>query len=67
MTLNRFLSQSDNKCLLFFWALKNPKDFLWTEKCPEVFEKLKHHLAQLSWLSSSILDEALSLYLTTTN
>lgn len=39
------------------------KNFIQTDECYEAFKKLKHHLAQLSQVSSSILSETLSIYL----
>jgi hypothetical protein len=40
--LNRFISQSINKCLPFFKILR--KAFTWSEKCEEAFGKLKEYL-----------------------
>ena len=41
-TLNKFISQATDKCLLFFKVLK--KVFQWTDKCKEALMKLKDYL-----------------------
>jgi hypothetical protein len=59
--LNRFVSQSTNKCLSFFKILR--KAFEWFEECEQAFKQLKKYLASPSLLSQTILEEALYLYL----
>jgi hypothetical protein len=45
--LNRFISQSTDKCLPFFKILR--KAFTWSEKCEEAFGKLKEYFT-CTWL-----------------
>ena len=47
VALSRFLARSGDRCLPFFRALKNPKNFQWTTECEEAFKKTKQHLASL--------------------
>ncbi|XP_065007665.1 uncharacterized protein LOC103992979 [Musa acuminata AAA Group] len=61
--LSRFLSRSGDRCLPFFRALKNPKDFQWTVQCEEAFTQVKRHLANLPRLASVVFGEKLSVYL----
>ncbi|XP_009385521.2 uncharacterized protein LOC103972866 [Musa acuminata AAA Group] len=61
--LSRFLSWSGDRCLPFFRALKNPKDFRWMVKCEEAFGQVKQHLANLPRLASVAFEEKLSIYL----
>nr|XP_009411185.1 PREDICTED: uncharacterized protein LOC103992979 [Musa acuminata subsp. malaccensis] len=61
--LSRFLSRSGDRCLPFFRALKNPKDFRWTVQCEEAFGQVKRYLTNLPRLASVILGEKLSVYL----
>nr|XP_009392748.1 PREDICTED: uncharacterized protein LOC103978625 [Musa acuminata subsp. malaccensis] len=63
--LSRFLSRSGDRCLPFFRALKNPKDFRWTAQCEEAFGQVKRHLANLPRLALVTLEEKLSVYLAT--
>jgi hypothetical protein len=41
-TLNRFISRSTDKCLLFFKILR--KTFEWLDECEEAFSQLKKYL-----------------------
>ena len=43
--LNRFISQTTNKCCPFFQLLQKWKDFQWTEECVTAFEDLKQYLS----------------------
>ncbi|GKV06894.1 hypothetical protein SLEP1_g18713 [Rubroshorea leprosula] len=40
-TLHRFIARLAKKCLPFFRALREPKDFQWTDECQQAFEELK--------------------------
>ncbi|KAL0713405.1 hypothetical protein Bca4012_020383 [Brassica carinata] len=42
--LSRFISRLSDKSHAFFETLKNPKDFLWTEKCEAALQELKVYL-----------------------
>jgi hypothetical protein len=59
--LNRFVSQSSDKCLPFFKVLK--KAFSWTEECEQAFGELKTYLANPPLLSRPMEGEILYLYL----
>ncbi|XP_064940576.1 uncharacterized protein LOC135594082 [Musa acuminata AAA Group] len=59
------LSRSGDRCLPFFRALKNPKNFQWMTQCEEAFEQVKQHLANLPRLASVSFGEKLSIYLAT--
>jgi len=59
--LNRFISQSTNKCLPFFKILR--KAFTWSEECEEAFGKLKEYLTNPPLLSRPTEWEILYLYL----
>jgi hypothetical protein len=59
--LNRFMSQSTDKCLPFFKTLK--KAFEWTDECQQAFEELKKYLTEPPLLSPSKQGEELYLYL----
>ncbi|XP_064987296.1 uncharacterized protein LOC135626034 [Musa acuminata AAA Group] len=61
--MSRFLARSGDRCLPFFRALKNPKNFRWTTKCEEAFKQMKQHLASLPRLASVSPGERLGLYL----
>ena len=59
--LNRFVLRATNKCLPFFYMLKNP--FEWTAKCQLEFEDIKAYLSFPPLLSPSQPGEELFLYL----
>ncbi|KAK3020028.1 hypothetical protein RJ639_004988 [Escallonia herrerae] len=61
--LSRFLSKSAERCLPFFKALKNIKNFEWTDECQTSFDKLKEYLTSPLLLSKPILGEDIFLYL----
>ncbi|KAK3022018.1 hypothetical protein RJ639_045179 [Escallonia herrerae] len=65
--LNCFLSKSAERCLPFFKALKNIKDFEWTAECQASFEALKEYLASPPLLSKPVVGEELFLYLAVTD
>ena len=45
VTLNRFISQSVDRCRPFFQLLNKWKGFEWTEECALAFQQLKEHLS----------------------
>ncbi|KAK3012405.1 hypothetical protein RJ639_012054 [Escallonia herrerae] len=55
--------RSAERCLPFFNALKNIKNFEWTAECQASFEALKEYLASPPLLSKPIAGEMLFLYL----
>ncbi|KAL0341379.1 UNVERIFIED_CONTAM: hypothetical protein Sradi_4654700 [Sesamum radiatum] len=59
--LNRFISRSSDRGLLFFKVLK----IQWTPQCQEAFEKLKEYLASPPLLTKPKDEETLYLYLAT--
>ncbi|KAK3003723.1 hypothetical protein RJ639_019794 [Escallonia herrerae] len=59
----RFLSKSAERCLPFFKALKNIKNFEWTTECQALFDALKEYLASPPLLSKPVSGEELFLYL----
>ncbi|KAL0430566.1 UNVERIFIED_CONTAM: hypothetical protein Sradi_0682600 [Sesamum radiatum] len=61
--LNRFISRSSDKGLLFFKVLKKVDGFSWTEQCQAAFEDLKKYLASSPLLTKPKPDETLFLYL----
>ncbi|KAK2998279.1 hypothetical protein RJ639_022952 [Escallonia herrerae] len=61
--LGRFLSKSAERCLPFFKALKNIKNFEWTAECQTSFEALKEYLTAPPLLSKPLAGEELFLYL----
>ncbi|KAM6567285.1 hypothetical protein CsatA_026413 [Cannabis sativa] len=61
--LSRFISQSTDKCILFFNILKKCQKFEWSEECEEAFKKLKEHMAKTPVLSEPVHGEDLLLYL----
>ncbi|XP_059428515.1 uncharacterized protein LOC132162275 [Corylus avellana] len=58
--LNRFISQSTDKCLPFFKILRIA--FEWSEECEEAFDQLKKYLTSPPLLSRVVPREALYLY-----
>ncbi|KAL0399752.1 UNVERIFIED_CONTAM: hypothetical protein Sradi_2318500 [Sesamum radiatum] len=61
--LNRFISRSSDKGLLFFKVLITIERFSWTEQCQAAFEDLKKYLASPPLLTKPKPDETLFLYL----
>ncbi|KAK3003400.1 hypothetical protein RJ639_019395 [Escallonia herrerae] len=59
--------RSAERCLPFFNALKNIKNFEWTAECQASFEALKEYLASPPLLSKPIAGEMLFLYLAVTD
>ncbi|GKV26689.1 hypothetical protein SLEP1_g35945 [Rubroshorea leprosula] len=62
-TLHRFIARSAERCLLFFKALQEPKNFQWTDECQQAFDELKQYLASAPLLSKPVDGECLYLYL----
>ena len=65
-TLNRFISQSTDRCHPFFQLLHKWKDFQWTEECVTAFEDLKQYLSNPPILSRPDNEEMLYAYLAVT-
>nr|XP_009413785.1 PREDICTED: uncharacterized protein LOC103995026 [Musa acuminata subsp. malaccensis] len=63
VAMSRFLARSGDRCLPFFRALKNPKNFQWTAEYEEAFKQMKQHLASLPRLASVSPGEKIGLYL----
>ncbi|GKV37206.1 hypothetical protein SLEP1_g45263 [Rubroshorea leprosula] len=58
-TLHRFIARLAEKCLLFFKALREPKNFQWTDECQQAFDELKQYLASAPLLSKPVKGESL--------
>jgi hypothetical protein len=63
--LNHFISQSAEKCRLFFNLIKQGKIFQWAEQSDQAFEQLKAYLATALLLSTLLNGEILYIYLVT--
>ncbi|GKU90939.1 hypothetical protein SLEP1_g4880 [Rubroshorea leprosula] len=61
--LHRFIARSAERCLPFFKALREPKNFQWTNECQQAFDELKRYLASVPLLSKLVDGECLYLYL----
>ena len=61
--LNRFISQSTDKCRPFFHLLHKWKDFRWTKECVMAFEDLKQYFSSPPILSRPEKEEVLYAYL----
>ncbi|GKV29468.1 hypothetical protein SLEP1_g38394 [Rubroshorea leprosula] len=61
--LHRFIARSAERCLPFFKALREPKNFQWTGECQQAFDELKQYLASVPLLSKPVHGECLYLYL----
>ncbi|GKV50362.1 hypothetical protein SLEP1_g57069 [Rubroshorea leprosula] len=61
--LHRFIARSAERCLSFFKALREPKNFQWTDMCQRAFDELKRYLASAPLLSKPVEGESLYLYL----
>ena len=62
--LNRFISQSADRCINFFLLINKWKNFEWTEECAKAFQQLKDYLARPPTMSSPEPDEVLFAYIT---
>ncbi|GKV49002.1 hypothetical protein SLEP1_g55776 [Rubroshorea leprosula] len=61
--LHRFIARSAERCLPFFKALREPKNFQWTDECQQAFDELKQYLASAPLLSKPAEGESLYMYL----
>ncbi|GKV26836.1 hypothetical protein SLEP1_g36061 [Rubroshorea leprosula] len=61
--LHRFIVKSAERCLPFFKALRELKNFQWTDECQQAFDELKQYLASAPLLSKPVEGESLYLYL----
>ena len=61
--LNRFISQSADRCRPFFLLINKRKNFEWTEECTKAFQQLKDYLARPPIMSSPEPDEVLFAYI----
>ena len=61
--LNRFISQSVDRCKPFFLLINKWKNFKWTEECARAFQQLKDYLARPPIMSSPEPDEVLFAYI----
>ena len=64
VALNRFISQSANKCRPFFLLMNQWKEFEWSEECTLAFQRLKKYLSRPPIMSSPKVDEVLYAYIT---
>ena len=63
-TLNRFISQSVDRCRPFFLLINKWKGFEWIEECALAFQQLKEYLSRPPIMSSLEVDEVLFAYIT---
>ena len=61
--LNRFISQSADRCNPFFLLINKWKGFEWTEKCASTFQQLKKYLSHPPIMSNYEMDEVLFAYI----
>ncbi|GFZ18422.1 hypothetical protein Acr_27g0001610 [Actinidia rufa] len=61
--LNRLVSKSADKCLLFFKILRKSQTFQWSEESENAFRQLKEYLGSPPLLSVPTADEDLYVYL----
>ena len=61
--LNRFISQSADRCRPFFQLLHKWKNFEWTKECIIAFEELKQYLSHPLVLSRLEKEEVLYAYI----
>ncbi|XP_075504607.1 uncharacterized protein LOC142542043 [Primulina tabacum] len=64
-SLSRFISRSAHQSYPFFQVLRKAQQFGWDEKCEQVFQDLKIHLAGLPMLVKPEPGEKLYVYLST--
>ena len=60
--LNRFISQSTDRCRPLFRLLNKWKGFAWTKKCALTFQQLKEYLSRLPIMSRPEKKEVLLAY-----
>ena len=61
--LNRFISQSADRCRPFFLLMNKWKGFEWTEECAQAFQQLKDYLSRPPIMSNPKTDEVLFAYI----
>ena len=61
--LNRFISRSVDRCILFFLLINKWKGFEWTKECVIVFQQLKDYLSWPPIMSSPEPNEVLLAYI----
>ena len=61
--LNRFISQSADRCRPFFLLINKWKGFKWSTECEVAFQQLKDYLARPPVMSSPEPDEVLFAYI----
>ena len=61
--LNRFISQSVDRCRPFFLLMNKWKGFEWTKECVLAFQGLKEYLSRLPIMSSPKVVEVLFAYI----
>ncbi|GKV40693.1 hypothetical protein SLEP1_g48304 [Rubroshorea leprosula] len=59
----RFIARSAERCIPFFKALPEPKNFQWIDECQQAFDELKQYLASTPLLSKPVDGKCLYLYL----
>ncbi|GKU88301.1 hypothetical protein SLEP1_g2584 [Rubroshorea leprosula] len=60
---SKFIAKSVERCFPFFKALREPKNFQWTDKCQQAFDELKQYLASAPLLLKAVEGDSLYLYL----
>ena len=63
VALNRFISQSADRCRPFFLLMNKWKGFEWMEECALAFKQLKEYLSRLPIMSRPEMDEVLFTYI----
>ncbi|GKV51993.1 hypothetical protein SLEP1_g58603 [Rubroshorea leprosula] len=58
-----FIARLAERCLPFFKALREPKNFQWTNECQQAFNELKKYLALAPLLSKPVEGKSLYLYM----
>ena len=63
IALNKFISQSADRCRPFFLLMNKWKGFEWTEECALAFQQLKEYLSRPPIMSSPLTDDVLFSYI----
>ncbi|GKV20500.1 hypothetical protein SLEP1_g30619 [Rubroshorea leprosula] len=61
--LEKFIARSAKRYLPFFKALREPKNFQWTDECQQALDELKQYLVSAPLLLKPVEGESLYLYL----
>ena len=64
VALNRFISQSADRCRPFYQLLNKWKGFEWTDECVWAFKQLKEYLSRPPVMSRPEVDEVFFTYIT---